>query len=133
MAGIQALINQSSEKYQGNPNFVYYGLAALEYGFKGNGGCNSSLGNQTDDRCIFYDVTLGDNNVNCLPLVIGGTTIGTFNCFDPGSPGNNGVLSTSNTANQPAFVTAPGYDYPTGIGSVNAFNLVKHWPGSRLH
>jgi subtilase family serine protease len=132
MAGIQALINQSSEKYQGNPNFVYYGLAALEYGFKGNGGCNSSLGNQTDDRCIFYDVTLGDNNVNCLPLVIGGTTIGTFNCFDPGSPGNNGVLSTSNTANQPAFVTAPGYDYPTGIGSVNAFNLVKHWPGSRL-
>jgi hypothetical protein len=64
LAGIQAIINQTSEPYQGNPDFVYYALAGLEYGFKGDSLCNSILGNQTSPNCIFHGVTLGDEDVN---------------------------------------------------------------------
>jgi subtilase family serine protease len=130
MAGIQAMINQTSETYQGNPNFNYYQLAASEFGSKGSSSCNSTLGNHVDRDCIFYDVTLGDIDVNCLPWgVVNGQTV-SFNCFYDGA--TNGVLSTSNWFYKPAYVTTKGYDYATGIGSVNAFNLVKSWPGSRL-
>jgi len=131
MAGIQAMINQTTEKYQGNPNFVYYLLAAFEYGFKGNSSCDSTLGNKVDPHCVFYDVTLGDIDVNCLPLVdSNGNTIGSFNCYYDG--GINGVLSTSNSSYKPAYPATKGYDYATGLGSVNAYNLARSWPGSRL-
>jgi len=130
LAGIQALINQTSEPRQGNPDYIYYALAADEYGYKGNSSCNSTLGNQTSAGCVFYDVTLGDNDVNCLPLVIDSTTVGSFNCYYDGA--TNGVLSTSTKSYKPAYVTTTGYDYPSGLGSVNAYNLAKSWPGSRL-
>jgi subtilase family serine protease len=130
MAGIQALVNQSSGSYQGNPDYVYYALADEEYGFRGNGSCNSTLGNQVGGGCVFYDVTLGDNDVNCQPLIYEGVNYGTFNCYLDGAV--NGVLSVSNNAYKPAYVTTTGYDLPTGIGTVNAYNLVRYWPGSRL-
>ena len=59
--------------------------------------------------CIFYDVTKGDMDVNCT---------GTHNCYLPS--GTNGVLSTSDSS----YLKA----YATGIGSVNAANLVNNWP-----
>jgi subtilase family serine protease len=130
MAGIQAMINQTAGAYQGNPNFVYYALAALEYDFGGTNACNSTLGNKASAACIFHDVTLGDNDVNCLPLVANGETLGTFNCFLDGA--TNGVLSLSNTSYQPAYPATPGWDFASGLGSVNAYNLLKAWPGSRL-
>jgi len=130
LAGIQALVNQAAGPYQGNPDYVYYGLADEEYGFHGNGNCNSTLGNQADGGCVFYDVTLGDNDVNCLPLTNNGTPIGTFNCYLDGA--TNGVLSQSNNAYRPTYVTTTGYDLATGIGTVNAYNLLRRWPGSHL-
>jgi len=42
------------------------------------------------------------------------------------------VLSTSTKSYKPAYVTSKGYDYPTGIGTVNAYNLARSWPGSRI-
>ena len=49
MAGIQALVSQQTGSRQGNPNPVYYSLAAAEAGYGTSGSpCNSSLGNQ---RC----------------------------------------------------------------------------------
>ncbi len=63
MAGIQALINQSTGSQQGNPNYVYYKLAATEYGASGNASCYSSNGSGVSTSCIFYDVTRGDNVV----------------------------------------------------------------------
>jgi len=130
MGGIQAMINETSEHYQGNPDFIYYQLAGAEYGFNGNLSCNSTLGNQASPNCIFYDVTQGDDDVNCLPLVINNVTIGSFDCYYDGA--TNGVLSTSSKSYKPAYVTKSGYDYPTGIGTVNAFNLARSWPGSTL-
>jgi subtilase family serine protease len=127
MAGIQSLVNQAVGERQGNPNFIYYLLAGFEYDFGEDVRCNSTLGDHASPRCIFYDITLGDNDVNCLPLA----GVGTFNCYFDG--GTNGVLSRSNSSYEPTYVATPGYDYPTGIGSVNAYNLARSWPGSRLH
>jgi hypothetical protein len=132
MAGIQALINETTGQRQGNPNYVYYLLGALQYELGGTSRCNSTLGNHIDPRCIFHDVTLGDNEVNCLPLTdSSGATIGTFNCYIPS--GMNGVMSVSNTSYEPAYPATPGWDFATGLGSVDAYNLVKAWPGSKLH
>ncbi len=117
MAGIQALVNQKTGARQGNPNPVYYWLAAAEYGPAGSSSCNSSLGNGVASSCTFYDVTLGDMDVDCK---------GSFNCFLDSSP--EGVLSTSNNSYNPAYGTTTGWDFATGIGSVNAANLVNNWP-----
>ena len=118
MASIQALAVQHKGSLQGNPNVRYYALAAAEYGASGNTSCNSSLGNGVGKSCIFYDVTLGDNIANCQAHS-GGIK---YNCYLPS--GLVGVLSTNNNAYQPAYPTTTGWDFGSGIGSVNAYNLV---------
>jgi subtilase family serine protease len=119
MAGIQALVNQATGQRQGNPNPSYYSLAGAEYGASGNSACNSTLGDSVASSCIFYDVTQGDMDVDCK---------GSHNCYLPA--GTKGVLSTSNSADQPAYGTQTGWDFATGIGTVNAYNLVHNWQPS---
>ncbi len=116
LAGIQALVNQKQGAAQGNPNPVYYAIAKSEFGSSGSASCNSSSGNAAGNSCVFYDVTKGDMDVNCT---------GTHNCYRPS--GTNGVLSTSTTAYAPAYGTTTGWDFATGLGSVNATNLVNGW------
>jgi subtilase family serine protease len=133
MAGVQALINQAAGIcFAGNPNYVYYTLSALQNAFVGISPCNANLGNGLNANCIFHDVTLGDMDVNCLPLTnpTTGAVIGTFDCFTPS--GTNGVMSTVNSSYKPTYPAKPGYDFASGIGSVNVNNLVRSWPGSRL-
>jgi subtilase family serine protease len=112
LAGMQALVNQKWGR-QGNPNPIYYKIAAAEYGTSGSSTCNSTKGNAAGSACVFYDVTQGDIDINCT---------GTHNCYRPS--GANGVLSTSTTSYAPAYKTATGWDFATGIGTVNAYNLV---------
>jgi len=119
MAGIQALVNQKTGDRQGNPNPVYYQLAATEYGSGGSTSCNSSNGAAAAGACIFYDVTQADTDVNCT---------GRMNCFLPS--GRDGVLSTSDHSYETAFSSAAGWDFATGIGSINAANLANNWPSS---
>ena len=116
MAGIQALVNQKAGERQGNPNPVYYRLAAAEYGARGKAACNSSKGNAVSASCIFRDVTLGDIDLDCD---------GSNDCYLPG--GYFGVLSLSDSKDSPAYGAATGWDFATGIGTVNVTNLVKHW------
>ncbi len=116
LAAIQALVNEKQGAKQGNPNPTYYKLAATEYGSSGSSSCNSSNGNQVGSSCIFYDTTLGDMDVNCT---------GSNNCYLPS--GKNGVLSTSDSSYLKAYGTGTGWDFATGIGSVNAANLVNNW------
>jgi len=113
MAGVQALINQRTGSRQGTPNPTYYSLAAAEYGAGGNSACNSTSGNAANPSCIFYDVTLGDMDVDCT---------GTHSCYTPS--GKYGGLSTSNSALEAAYAAGVGWDFATGIGTVNAYNLV---------
>jgi len=118
MAGIQALINQKAGGPQGNPAPMYYQLAAAEYGSSGNSSCNSDNGGAVASNCVFYDVTSGDMDVDCVGP----------NCYL--ADGSVGVLSTSNTSFASAYGTGVGWDFATGIGSVNAANLVNNWPSS---
>ena len=116
MAGVQALINQYKGAPQGNPNPRYYELAASAYAGNSIHDCNSTRGKKADASCIFYDVTVGDMDVNCST---------TPNCFLDGSA--IGVLSRSNDHYRPAYGTNVGWDFATGIGTINAYNLVKAW------
>ena len=116
MASIQALVNQKTGAKQGNPNPTLYALAKTEYGASGSTTCNSTSGKGTSSSCLFYDVTQGDMDVNCT---------GTHNCYRPS--GTNGVLSTSTTTYSKAYGTGTGWDFATGIGTVNAANLVNNW------
>ncbi|HEX4228368.1 MAG TPA: protease pro-enzyme activation domain-containing protein [Bryobacteraceae bacterium] len=125
MAGIQALINQKTASRWGNPNPVYYQLAAAEYGNTGSTACASNKGNAASSTCTFYDVASGDMDVVCE---------GTHNCYGYSSSGSGrrvtvlyGVLSTSSSSLSQAYGTAGGWDYSTGLGSVNAYNLVMNW------
>jgi subtilase family serine protease len=119
MAGLQAIVNQYTGAQQGNPNYTYYPIAGVEYGASGSSACNSSNGNSVGSSCVFYDVTLGDDDVPCT---------GSINCYL--SSGTYGVLSTSGNSYEPAFETATGWDFATGIGTVNAYNLVNSWPAN---
>jgi Divergent InlB B-repeat domain/Viral BACON domain len=119
VAGIQALVNQNAGGRQGNPNYRYYLLAANQYGAGGDSSCNASNGNAVGSACIFYDVTLGDIDANCT---------GSYNCYTPS--GANGVLSTSNGSYAPAYGATTGWDFATGIGSINVYNLVMSWNGA---
>jgi uncharacterized membrane protein len=118
MAGIQALINQKAGGPQGNPAPIYYQLAASEFGSTGSASCNASNGAGVSSSCTFYDVTDGDIDVDCTGP----------NCYLGGA--SVGVLSTSNGAFSPAYGTSVGWDFATGIGSVNAANLVNNWPAT---
>jgi subtilase family serine protease len=127
-AGIQALVNQQTGKKWGNPNPVLYALGATEYGSTADPNqsnltaCNSNNGSTIDSSCVFYDVTLGDIDVVCQPL----SKHKINNCFI--APGDTvGVLSTSNTTADVAYLTSSGWDFATGLGTVNITNLVNGW------
>jgi subtilase family serine protease len=122
VAGIQALIDQTTGTPQGNPNYVYYALGRKEYRGTGNNSCNSSLGKGIDGSCTFNDVTLGDNDVPCAADVVF-----LYNCYRPSGFGTVGVLSVSSTDYEPSFGTQPGWDFATGLGTVNVDNLVTNW------
>ena len=116
MAAIQALVNQKQGARQGNPNPTLYALANSEYGSAGNPSCNSAKGKTTATSCIFHDVALGDMDVNCT---------GSHDCYLPS--GTNGVLSVASTRYAKAYGTQKGWDFATGLGTVDVANLVNGW------
>jgi uncharacterized repeat protein (TIGR01451 family) len=120
LAGIQALIDQIYGA-QGNPNYVYYELAAGQAADTALG-CQAAAGRNVSAGCVFYDVAQGDIDVNC--------TGGSYDCYDPG--GTNGVLSQSSSTYSDAYAAGTGWDFATGLGSVNAANLVTYWNSAGL-
>ena len=133
MAGIQALVNEANGETTGvgNPNSRYYALGALEYGTTaGEATCNSTLGAGIGSGCVFNDVTIGDISSACSGDYSKTTLTGTFDCY--GSGGTKaapvyGQSSLSDSALQLAYPTTPGWDFGTGLGSVNGYNLIKNW------
>jgi subtilase family serine protease len=112
MAGIQALVNQNAGGKQGNPNPVYYALAA-------------------STPSAFHSITQGDIDVDCA---------GPYNCYgflgtvDYGRGGRifettyGGALSVSGASYMPAYAAGASWSFANGIGSVDAYNLVMNWP-----
>jgi hypothetical protein len=104
------------------------GKVADSFGSSGNSACNSSLGSSISSSCVFYDITIGDTTVSC-----GDSGTGYFNCYNNG--GNFGALSlgpgssdtTSTTSFSAAYPATSGWDFATGLGSVNVYNLVNAW------
>jgi hypothetical protein len=116
-AAIMALVNQKTGERQGNANYVLYPLAA-----KAGSSCTSNAAmapTASSSSCIFYDVVTGNNSVAC----VGSSP----NCSSTTS-GGYGILEVNPPTNpSPAWTTSAGYDLATGLGSVNAANLVKNW------
>jgi hypothetical protein len=124
-AGIQSIINDVAFGRQGNPNYRLYQIAKAEYGANANEPCNSSLNPAAS--CVFYDVTRGDTAVPCVAY--SGTY---YNCYHPS--GTYGVISQDNCCYEPAYFAGFGWDFATGIGTVNVANLVAAWaPKSYTH
>jgi subtilase family serine protease len=116
LAGIQALVNEKTGGPQGNPNPVYYKLAT--------GSAAPS---------IFHQITTGDIVVNCS---------GEINCYGTGFQGRgratpvtafdgSGGLSTTDQIYSPAFAASSGWNFATGLGSVDAYNLIMNWTSAR--
>jgi len=112
-AGIMALVNQKTGQRQGNANYVLYPLAAQP-----GATCTSNAAAVSKSNCIFYDVVSGNNSVACVA--------GSTNCSAP-SGGGYGILVSPADKTTPAWKAAAGYDLVTGLGSINAANLVNKW------
>jgi Pro-kumamolisin, activation domain len=219
LAAMQALVDEKWSIRAGNPNPTYYAIAKAEFGAAGSTTCYSVNQTAATTSCTFYDITQGDNDVDCafngtvfeadchgasstalgalgtqaissLTLKAGGsgytstptctinnpankskylsptgTTIygggtqatctatintttkvvtavkltnagqgytGVPNCTISGGGGTGAkcfaVITPTKAAPayQPAFGATPGWDMATGIGSVNAYNLVEN-------
>ena len=131
LAGIFALVTQKYGR-QGNPNVGFYQLATTEYGTAASpktaatAACDSTLGSATGSTCTFHDVTKGNIAVPC---------IGPLNCFGTSieyqasyyTEYYYGELSVSPSTLEVAYPTTAGWDFATGLGTVNAANLFKNW------
>ena len=106
MAGIMALVNHKMGTAQGNANAGLYELAALD----NRAACNTatvSAGN----ACNFYDIATDSNAMPCVA--------GSKNCALAHAGDQLGILS--------GYGATAGYDLSTGLGTVNAANLVNNW------
>jgi hypothetical protein len=110
--GIMALVNQKYGR-QGVANYVLYPLAASS-----GASCASNSTAVRNTSCIFYDTQTGNNSVACVA--------DSPNCSNQTGAGY-GILVNPNNSAQAAWVTTPGFDLATGLGTVNAANLVSKW------
>jgi len=107
-AGMMALVNQyTNSAGQGNANYVLYKLASMQSQRALN--CNASSTPATG--CIFNDVTAGTIAMPCAS--------GSPDCTVSSAGDAFGVLN--------GYSAGTGYDLATGLGSVNAYNLVHNW------
>ncbi len=129
-AGIMAMVNQymaaeSLPSRQGNANYVLYSLASAQVTAATS--CNSTSNpNTANGGCTFYDITQGSNSVPCVTGL--GCTIQNTNANTPGLLEE--VNSLGNTNGTLAWEAGTGYDLSTGLGSINAYNLVHNWPAA---
>ncbi|WP_158754672.1 protease pro-enzyme activation domain-containing protein [Dyella sp. S184] len=155
-AGVQALMDQGLAARglptdQGNAAPTLYALAANEYGGATGptpaslAACNANNGATGTGSCVFHNVTRGSNSTQCFAQ----TNFTTPNCYyygvfdDHNSPSlppyTNPELVVSiglttadaaptayGTGNK-AFGAQPGWSFASGLGSVNATNLLIAW------
>src|SRR5579872_3764771 len=107
-AGVMALVNQyTNSRGQGNANYVLYKLPMLSSQIGLN--CNSAL--TPNNGCVINDVTSGTIAMPC--------SANTLNCSTTNVADRYGVLK--------GYTAGSSYDLATGLGSINAYNLVHSW------
>jgi hypothetical protein len=139
LTGLMALIVQKTGQRQGVANYTLYGLAAQEYGTTNAPNTStlatcsgSAKGAAVGSSCIFRDIS------NDTPSLQTGTITSDIaqpcefssvaTCWEPSSM-TYGITSVGNhpSTEHDAYVSSPGYDLATGLGSVNISNLVNDW------
>ena len=146
-AGIQAVMDEglSSRGYprdQGNAAPTLYALAAKEYGQALDqpppptlAACNADNGAAGTANCIFHNVTRGATSDRCIEFT---GQASTTNCFfyatvHAGADSWKEGLSTTDenptsyTVGNKAYSARPGWSFASGLGSVNATNLLIAW------
>jgi subtilase family serine protease len=103
MAAIQALVDEKWNIRAGNPNPTYYSIAKSEFGTTGNSTCYSINQTSKSSTCVFYDVTQGDNDVDCA---YNGSTF-KADCYAP--TGSYGALSTQAIGSLTLKAAGSGY------------------------
>jgi hypothetical protein len=109
-AGMMALVQQKTASQQGNVNYVLYKLAASQNAGGNLASCTTSQA-AGGNACMFYDITDGTIAVPCYT--------GTADCKPTVPTDAYGIL--------PGYDAGAGYDLASGLGSVNAYNLVEGW------
>jgi len=102
----------------GNPTGWAGGGGGTSYATPIWAGIQALVNEKKGAKCVFLDVTTDSDVSECVK--------GSPDCYAPS--GKYGVLSTSKTVNQPAYNAHTGYNFPTGLGSVNVANLLANWP-----
>jgi subtilase family serine protease len=149
----QKMDNSGQTLQQGNAAPTLYALAAAEFGGPTGtapgtlAACNADNGATGTDGCVFHNVTRGSISTNCYEQSSGETSL-TNNCFFladladysintifgpiPIGAVHMGLTSTVASptglnAKNEAYTARPGWSFASGLGSVNAGNLVKAW------
>ncbi len=119
--GVEALVVQYKGGNVGLAAPRLYQLAQLQFGnptllntCRSNDGANISV------ACVFNEVTRGDDAVPCVA--------GSPNCFtNAASTAGFGVLSRSASRLLPAYPETLGWNFASGLGSVNVTNLLLNY------
>jgi subtilase family serine protease len=146
-AGIQALIDQGIAMRglsadQGNAAPTLYALARQEYGDASGpapaslAACSADNGNKGTANCVFHNITRGATSTQCISTHGGADTP---NCYFYGTvnPYGYGLVTvgltttdaapTSYGVGNKAYGAQPGWSFTSGLGSVNATNLLIAW------
>ena len=145
-SGIQALMDQGlaargTTAYQGNAAPVLYSLAAAEYGTPSGtlpstlSACNADNGATGTAGCVFHNVTRGSISDDCSRADVAPPS----NCYVYSSSDIGGGFTyyyglntadaspTSYGVDNKAYGARPGWSFASGLGSVNATNLLIAW------
>jgi len=121
-AGILALVNQKTGQRQGNANAVLYQLAAAETFANCNSSSRTNPAAPSNPACVFNDIT----NKATKSTISVACMAGSPNCSNTGNSGF-GVLVDPKNKSSEAWNAGVGYDLATGLGSVDATNLLNTW------
>jgi len=114
-AGVMALVEQKVGAYQGQANYQLYKLAAQQ----SPSACysNTETNPTQPTPCVFHDVTSGSNAISC--------DFGRADC-------TVAVSGSTVFGDLKGYSATKGYDQASGLGSVNAANLVDAWERVKL-
>ncbi len=128
MAGAFGLLRTATGSRQGVLNPALYALAKAQFTASGTktacyaNGQAANIAKTTGlpaSTCIFNDVTTSNNDVPCAS--------GSTDCY-VNTSASYGILSLTGASSLTvAYLSTPGYDQVTGIGTVNINNLIADW------